>query len=115
MQPSLNVPPIEHLAIIAEALKAHPLCEQILRFLVDNENALDTARGIAAWWVHSDEIAVTDALDRLVSCGVIAIYPFRSGMLYGLTRNPETRTWLRDSFSTVPMISLGEAEASDNP
>ena len=85
---------------IADALKAHPFCEQIVRFLVENENAMDTARGIAAWWVHSEEIAVQAALDRLLTCGVIALYPFKSGMLYGLTRDHETRAWLRTAYGT---------------
>ena len=80
---------------ITDTLEAHPLCEQIVHFLLENEHALDTARGIAAWWVRSDEIAVQAALEQLIACGVIALYPFTSGVLYGLTRDQETRAWLR--------------------
>ncbi len=93
--------------ILTEALKAHPLCDQILRFMVENENALDTARGIAAWWVHSDELAVLAALEQLIACGVIAMYPFTSGMLYGLTRNQEIRSWLRATFGSSPAPPAG--------
>ncbi len=83
---------------IADILNAQPLCEQIAQFLLENEHALDTTRGIAAWWVGSDEIAVQAALDQLIACGVIALYPFTSGMLYGLTRDQEIRGWLRIWF-----------------
>ena len=80
---------------IADTLNVHPLCEQIVHFLLENEHAMDTAKGIAAWWVRSDEIAVQAALDQLIACGVIAPYPFRSGVLYALTRDQRTRAWLR--------------------
>ena len=83
-----------------DILKAHPLCEQIIHFLLENERAMDTVRGIAAWWVRSDEIAVQAALDRLIECGAIALYPITSGMLYGLTRNHEIRAWLRKAYGT---------------
>ncbi len=83
---------------IADILNAQPLCQQIAQFLLENEHALDTTRGIAAWWVRSDEIAVQAALDQLIACGVIALYPFTSGMLYGLTRDQEIRAWLRMWF-----------------
>jgi hypothetical protein len=99
MQPSLRNSPDERKTqtsmTIADTLKVHPLCEQIVHFLLENEHALDTARGIAAWWVRSDEIAVQAALDRLIGCGVIALYPFTSGVLYGLTRDQDTRARLR--------------------
>jgi hypothetical protein len=83
---------------IAETLKAYPLCEQIIQFLLTNEHAMDTVQGIAGWWVRSDEIAVQAALDQLTACGVIAIYPFTSGVLYGLTRDEETRARLREGW-----------------
>jgi|SRR3974377_43868 len=83
---------------ITGTLKAHPLCEEIVRFLLDNEHAMDTARGIAAWWVQSDEMAVQAALDQLIACRVIALYQFTSGVLYGLTRDQEIRAWLRGVY-----------------
>ena len=84
---------------ITGTLKAHPLCEEIVRFLLDNEHAMDTARGIAAWWVQSDEITVQAALDQLIACRVIALYQFTSGVLYGLTRDQEIRAWLRAVYA----------------
>jgi hypothetical protein len=82
---------------ITDTLKTQPLCEQLVHFLLENEHALDTTKGIAACWVRRDEIAVQAALDHLIACGVVAVYPFSSGVLYGLTRDQETRAWLRNA------------------
>ena len=83
---------------IEATLKVDPLCQRIVFFLLDNESAMDTARGIAAWWVRSDLIAVQAALDRLMACGLLATYTFTSGILYGLTRDDEIRAWLRKTY-----------------
>jgi len=88
---------------IANTLSGHPLCEQIIRFLLENETAMDNVKGIATWWVRCDEIAVQAALDRLIACGVITPYTLMSGTLYALTRNPEICTWLRATYSTAPV------------
>jgi hypothetical protein len=85
---------------LAETLNAYPLCEQIVQFLLTNEHAMDTVEGIAAWWIRSDTIAVQAALDQLTACGVIAVYPLISGVLYGLTRDEETRARLREGWGT---------------
>ncbi len=61
-----------------------------------------TAKGIAAWWVQRDEIRVQAALDRLIACGVVTPHTFSSGTLYGLTRNPEIRGSLRDTYAVAP-------------
>ena len=84
---------------IEATLNTDPLCQQIVSFLLLNETAMDTAKGIAAWWVQGEELAVQDALDRLTTCGVIVPYTFSSARLYGLTRIPEVRRWLRVMFS----------------
>ena len=83
---------------IAATLKADPLSEQIVHFLLENETAMDTARGIANWWVQRDELAVQASLDRLIACGVMTPHTFTSGILYGLTRNQEIRVWLRATY-----------------
>jgi len=88
---------------IAATLQGDPLSEQILRFLLENETAMDTAKGIAHWWVRRDERAVQAALDRLIACAVITPHTFTSGILYGLTRNTEIRAWLRGTYGHAPM------------
>ncbi len=87
---------------IESILNTNPLCQAIVLFLLKNETAMDTARGIAAWWIQQDELAVQAALDRLISCGVVAAHTYSSGILYGLTRNPEIRGWLRNTYAVAP-------------
>ena len=83
---------------IAATMKEYPLCQQIILFLIENESAMDTVKGIAACWVGCDEVAVQAALDRLLICGAVIAHTLTSGTLYGLTRNQATRTWLSGSL-----------------
>ncbi len=83
---------------IAIAIGADPICLRIVRFLLENESAMDTAKGIAAWWVRCDEIAAQVALDRLIACGAVIAHTLTSGPLYGLTRDEEVRDWLRATY-----------------
>lgn len=85
-------------SLIDSTIVADSLSREIVHFLLKNETAMDTARGIANWWVRCDELAVQAALDRLIACGVITPYTFTSGILYGLTRNPDIRAWLRATY-----------------
>ena len=87
--------------IITATLREHPSCLQIVLFLLQNETAMDTPRGIATWWVRCDEVIVQAALDCLVTCGAVATYRLGSGNLYGLTRNQEIRAWLRATYGGV--------------
>jgi|OpeIllAssembly_1097287.scaffolds.fasta_scaffold1000211_1 hypothetical protein len=98
-------------AIVA-VLDTDPLSRNIMRFLSENKRAMDTAKGIASWWVQQDEIAVLTSLQHLFACGAIRAYSLTSGAtIYGLTENPEVRAWLqkrldllrvRTRESTVP-------------
>ncbi len=63
---------------------------------------MDTAKGIAAWWVRCDEVAAQAALDRLIACGVVATYTLTSGTLYGLTRDQDLRSRLRTTYGRGP-------------
>jgi hypothetical protein len=98
---------------LAEILRENALCNQIFRFLMEHENAMDSARGIAACWVDSDELSVRSALDILVECGAVTAHLLSSGTLYGLTRSPEARAWLRATFGSGdgrPESPPGEAQ-----
>ncbi len=87
--------------LIDSTIGADPLSREIVLFLLENETAMDTARGIANWWVRRDELAVQAALDRLIACGVITPHTFTSGILYGLTRNKQVRDWLRATYGLL--------------
>ena len=92
---------------ITDTLRGDPLSEQIVLFLLENETAMDTARGIANWWVRRDELAVQAALDRLISCGVITPHTFTSGILYGLAKNQEVRHQLRTTYGDGSKAGVG--------
>ncbi len=102
---SMAQPQRETIAAIESVVREDTVSRLILRFLLQNEAAMDTARGIAAWWVWCDEHAVQTALDRLIACGVVAAHTMTSGTLYGLTRNPEVRATLRSRQAVL----LGES------
>jgi hypothetical protein len=80
---------------IATILRESSVCQQIVTFLLENETAMDTAKGVAAWWLSCDEMAAQAALDQLTECGVVNVRTLVSGPLYGLTRDPNIRTSLR--------------------
>ena len=80
---------------IATILRESSVCRQIVTFLLENETAMDTVKGIAAWWLGCDEMAAQAALDQLTGCGVVEGRTLISGSLYGLTRNPNIRTSIR--------------------
>jgi hypothetical protein len=102
MSNSLPVSPI------ASTLKADPLAGDILRFLLENERAMDSTKGIAAWWVHTDELAVQSALQHLVACGAILAHTLSSGTtLYRLTQDLEIRAWLRRALGGPPQRRRG--------
>ena len=82
-------------ARIEAALTAFPLCRSIAEFLAVHHRAMDTASGIAAWWVGSDVPAVQAALDCLVACGIVVAHTRTCGTIFGLNRHPAVRDWLR--------------------
>ena len=90
---------------IANTLQADPVSLNIVRFLLKNRQAMDSAKGIAAWWVSCDEVAVQAALDCLIACGVLTVHTFKSCTLYGLTPNEEIRGWLETWFDGHPPAS----------
>ena len=80
---------------IATILRESSLCQQIVAFLLENEAAMDTVKGVAAWWLGCDEMAAQAALDQLAACGAVNVRTLTSGTLYELTRDPNMRTSIR--------------------
>jgi hypothetical protein len=87
---------------VVGVIESHPLCEQIVRFLVEHDSAMDTVRGIARCWVNTDEVAVQSAVERLLSVGVIVSRALSSNTYYGLTPNPSIRARLTTYGSPLP-------------
>jgi len=95
----VNAMPNPTVRAISVAAEADPLSRNILVFLLENQNAMDSAKGIAAWWVHNDELAVQSSLNRLFACGAIVAHTLSSRTtLYGLTPDVEVRTQLRSAL-----------------
>jgi hypothetical protein len=88
---------------ILAAINDSPLCRQIATFLMQNEAAMDTAKGIATWWLQCDQMAAQAALDRLIACGVVTVRTLSSGVLYGFTQDPEIRSLLQLSLHCEPV------------
>jgi hypothetical protein len=83
-------------------LQADPVSCEILRFFLKNESAMDSAKGIAAWWIHRDELAVQPSLHRLFACGAVLAHTLTSGVtLYKLTQDPELRAWLQNALGVA--------------
>ena len=95
---------------IAATLETDRLSREILHFLLANESAMDSAKGIAAWWVQNDELAVQPSLNRLLACGALLAHTLSSGTtVYGLTQDSKIRAWLRHVLA-VPEGSGSTAE-----
>ena len=84
-----------------EIALAWPLSRSILEYLIANERAIDTADGIAMWWVNSSVVAVQLALDRLVACGAMTRRWSGSRSLYGLNGHPGVRDWLCEALERL--------------
>jgi hypothetical protein len=53
-------------------LLAHdPVCRDIVQYLMHNNDAVDTSRGIAQWWIRRDVAATQEALMKLQDLGVV--------------------------------------------
>jgi hypothetical protein len=98
---------------VVGAIASHPLCEQIVRFLIEHDSAMDTVRGIARCWVNTDEVAVQSAVERLLSVGVVVSRALSSNTYYGLTSNPSIRARLTTYGSPLPGAQQARCANSD--
>jgi hypothetical protein len=85
---------------IKEVLAA-PLCREVVRFLLEHPNAMDTVEGIATCWAHCDPVAAQAAVDGLVRVGVVEPHTFSGRIMYRLTRDRSTRA----SLAAHPSLS----------
>ena len=63
------------------------LMRKVLRYLETHPDALDTAEGIAKWWVYADEKAVEKVLQRLMHKGILQRRKLGESAYYGLHRD----------------------------
>ncbi len=103
----------EYVEAIEAALKEHPLSQQILRFLIEHDGAMDTIDGVAKCWVNSDPVAVKSVLDSLQHAGVVVTWVLSSGTYYRLTANAEVQRWLKTHYSRYDRAQRTLASSND--
>ncbi|RMF88288.1 MAG: hypothetical protein D6736_10885 [Nitrospinota bacterium] len=83
---------------ILTVLERCPLCAKIVAFFLRHKAAMDTARGIAEWWVQEDLETTQEALHRLVACRVVIMRTYSGINLYSFTTDPEIQEKLEEYF-----------------
>ena len=72
-------------------LLGDPVCEDIAIYLHHHRSAVDTARGVAEWWIDRDPRSTENALAKLLEHGVVTSYAHGSVRIYGYTKEREIR------------------------
>jgi len=81
---------------LRDLLASDPVCREIVQYLMRNNEASDTPRGIAEWWINRDEPSTRQALLKLQECGVVQSYVVQdSTFVYAYTK----RAVLRQSLA----------------
>lgn len=79
-----------------ELLARDPVCHDIVRYLMRNTDAADTARGIAEWWIGRDLASTQEALMKLQAYGVVRSHVVQDNtFVYAYTK----RAVLRQSLA----------------
>jgi hypothetical protein len=87
---------------LRELLGRDAVCREIVQYLTRHNEAIDTARGIAEWWINRDVAATRDALSKLQEHGVVQSYIVQGEtFVYAYTKRAVVRQslarYLRDS------------------
>jgi hypothetical protein len=81
---------------LRDLLGRDTVCREIVQYLMRHNDAADTARGIAEWWINRDVPSTRQALLRLQECGVVRSYVVQGDtFVYGYTK----RAVLRQSLA----------------
>jgi hypothetical protein len=83
-------PSPQHVAVRA-LLRSDAVCEDIAVYLHHHRSALDTARGVAEWWVDRDPRSTENALSKLLEHRVVTSYAHGSVRIYGYTKDRDIR------------------------
>ena len=86
-------------------LLAHdPVCRDIVQYLMQNNDAADTARGIAQWWIRRDVPATQDALTKLQELGVVRTHVVQDHtFVYAYTKRSVLRQSLARYLGGAPV------------
>jgi hypothetical protein len=84
---------------LRDLLARDPVCREIVRYLMRHNEAADTARGIAEWWIQRDVSSTCEALSKLQACGVVQSYPVQDNtFVYAYTKKAVLRQSLARSL-----------------
>lgn len=79
---------------IRELLERDPVALAIVGYLSRHPQAMDTAPGIAQWWIRRELPATQAALAKLLDLGVIQCRSNGPTGIYSYTRDPHLQQWL---------------------
>jgi hypothetical protein len=85
---------LRKLDTIRELLERDPVCARIVVYLNRHGRAVDTARGVAEWWINQELRSTQEALLLLLNHGVVRSYVQGTTRMYAYTKNPLLRQWL---------------------
>lgn len=92
---------------LRDLLARDSVCRDIVEYLMQNNDAADTAREIAQWWIRRDVAATQEALMKLQEWGVVQTHVVQDHtFVYAYTK----RAVLRQSLVRY----LGAAPGSAN-
>jgi hypothetical protein len=84
---------------LRDLLANDPVCRDIVQYLMHNNDAADTARGIAQWWIRRDVVATQQALMKLQDWGVVQSRVVQHHtFVYGYTKRSVVRQSLARYF-----------------
>ena len=91
---------------LRELLGRDAVCREIVQYLLRHNEAVDTARGIAEWWINRDVPSTRLALLKLQECGVVQSYVVQGEtFVYALTKRAVVRQslarYLRESVTAA--------------
>ena len=77
---------------LREILGRDVVCREIVQYLMRHNEAADTARGIAEWWINRDVPSTHRALLKLQECGVVQSFVVQSEtFVYAYTKKAVIR------------------------
>lgn len=79
---------------IRELLDRDPVSFAIVAYLSRHTQAMDTARGIAEWWIHMELRPTQEALAKLLDLGALICQSTGTTSIYSYTRDLKLQRWL---------------------
>lgn len=102
-----DVEPPAGFSAIRDLLEDDPVCGEIVSYLNRHTEAMDTARGIAEWWINREVRPTEDALQKLLRHGVVRSFVVGATRVYAYTKNPLLRGRLSHYLGSLGLRAEG--------